>query len=466
MASLTVSPQVGPQTDLLACPAQEIFYGGARGGGKSHGVLLDWVQHYLQHPQWAMGIIFRRTYPELENIIDKCLEMFPAFGGHYIYTRKTWIFPGGASLKLRHLERDSDATRYQGHEYTWVGVDEAGSWPTPSPLWKIKATLRSPHGVPTRMVLTGNPGGAGQPWLKDRYITGYKPYQLIQDEEDPLWYRTYIPAKVWDNKILLEMDPGYVNRLRQVGADWLVKAWLDGDWDVVPGMFLEGVWDASRHVCDPFDIPPEWKRFRALDWGYAAPYSVGWYTIDFDGRLYRYRELYGRGKRMGEGTRENVSQVAQRILDIEADERQRGIKFLYNPADSACWINDGRVRSINDIFTEEAVIWSPSTKGPGSRINSAQEVINRLRNDMFVVFSHCQNFLETVPGIPSDPKMPEDVDTESIDHAWDELRYAVMSRQPKSRQKPKSGKPVADTFDWVTDKDTYKPAPFYPELPQ
>jgi len=434
---------------LLACPAQEIFFGGARGGGKSHGMMLDWISHMAKYPRYARGIIFRRTYPELSNIIDEALELMPKFGGQYMYTQKTWHFPGGASLKLRQLERDSDATRYQGHQYTYIGLDEAGSWSSPEPLWKLKATLRNAHGIPSRMVLTGNPGGVGQTWLKDRYISHADPYELVADKDDDGWYRTYIPSKVWDNQILLQSDPSYINRLRQVGNDALVRAWLEGDWDAVPGMYLEGVWDRDRHVVDPFEIPPEWRRFRSMDWGFAAPYSVNWWAQDFDGKLYMYRELYGRGPNIGEGTREEADTVAKKILELESREREvLGIKFRNSPADSAIWMNDGRFKSINDIFAEHGVRWVPAAKGPGSRINGAQEIVSRLRDDTMVIFSTCKNWLETVPSIPADKTHPEDVDDESVDHAWDSTRYAVMSRQAKSRRPEKEVSDVG-TFDWV-----------------
>lgn len=447
-----IRPQPGPQAALLACPANEILFGGARGGGKSYGLLLDWIAHMTTYPQHARGIIFRKTYPELSNIIDESLMLLPKFGGRYMYTQKTWFFPGGAMLRLRQLERDSDATRYQGHQYTYIGLDEAGAWATPSPLWKLKATLRNVHGIPSRMVLTGNPGGAGQVWLKERYIAGMEPYKLIPDEDDDSWLRTYIPSRVWDNQILLKSDPNYISRLRQVGNDALVAAWLEGDWDSVPGMFLEGVWDASRHVVEPFEIPVEWRRFRSLDWGYAKPYSVNWWAQDFDGKLFMYREMYGKGPHPNTGSREEAQEVAKRIVAIEEREKLQGIKFRNNPADTSIWMRDGRFRAINDIFYENGVQWAQASKGADSRVNGAQEVVSRLRGDTLAVFSNCKYWLQTVPSIPSDPLHIEDVDTDAEDHAWDSTRYGIMSRRPKSR-KPGNEVSAVDTFDWVATPD-------------
>jgi len=298
------------------------------------------------------------------------------------------------------------------------------------------------------MVLTGNPGGPGQAAIKERYIDPAKPYELIPDESDPSWKRTYIPSRVTDNKILMDNDPQYIERLKQVGADWLVAAWLEGDFNAAPDTFLGGIWNDERHICKPFDIPDHWKRFRSLDWGFASPYSVLWYAIDTHGKVYLYRELYGQGKGRTEGTREDAGAVADQILSIEEKETADGCQFMNNPADTSIWMNDGRFASIFDIFLEKGVIWSQASKGAGSRINGAAEVIHRLVNDELCVFDSCKHFLKHVPIIPTDPKNWEDVDTEALDHDWDSLRYGLMSRQPKSR-KPKKRKMVVGSFDWV-----------------
>jgi len=447
--------QEGPQTALLACPAQECFFGGARGGGKTFGILLLFLAFWQRWGGNVQGVIFRRSYPELEGIIDYCLELFPQFGAEYSYTKKTWTFPDGATVLLRHLDSKKDASRYQGREFSIILCDEIGAWSDFAPLWMLKACLRNTHGIPSKMVLTGNPGGPGQAAIKERYIDAGEPYELIPDENDSNWFRTYIPSRVSDNKILMDSDPKYIERLKMVGADWLVKAWLEGDFNAAPDTYLGGIWDDKRHICKPFEIPDYWKRFRSLDWGFASPYSVLWYAISPENKIYCYRELYGQGKGRTEGTREDAGTVADKILELEAKEKHNGVKFLNNPADTSIWMNDGRYASIFDIFLEKGVIFSQASKGAGSRINGAQEVIFRLVNDQFAVFDTCKHFLKHVPIIPTDPKNFEDVDTEALDHDWDSLRYGLMSRQPKSR-KPKKNKVIAGSFDWVA-KDHVEP---------
>src|SRR5262249_40413628 len=203
--------------------------------------------------------------------------------------------------RFAYLERDADAMQYTGHSYTRVYVEEIGNFPNPAPLLKLMATLRSGAGVPVGLRATGNPGGVGHHWVKQRYVdpapNGGK---LITDEATGL-KRIFIPSKV-DNNVYIDIE-AYKQRLRATGSAELVKAWLDGDWTVTLGAFFD-CWEASRHVIEPFDVPKEWMRFRAMDWGSAVPFCVLWFAVvqdDFTvqnrvlprGCLLCYREFYG-----------------------------------------------------------------------------------------------------------------------------------------------------------------------------
>lgn len=236
------APQEGPQTWLLTCPVEDILFGGARGGGKSDALLGDWVAHASRSDGYARGLLIRRTTPQLEELIQRSRELFPALGAKWIAGSKTWVFPCGSRLKLRWLERDEDADNYQGHQYTWIGIDEAGIFPNPDPIDKLRATLRSPHGVPCVMRLTANPGGVGHQWLKERYVLPALPMTPFYDEVRRV-HRVFIPSRVSDNKKLLTADPGYLDRLKSSGPPWLVRAWLDGDWDASAGdsFFTEAI---------------------------------------------------------------------------------------------------------------------------------------------------------------------------------------------------------------------------------
>jgi predicted phage terminase large subunit-like protein len=256
-------PQPGPQTWLLECPVKDLFFGGARGGGKTYGLMGDWLAHAGRYGKHARGIWFRRSMPELRDVLVKMRTIFEPLGATYHKTEKEWHFPNGAVLILAYLESDADAARYQGWEINWMGVDEAGTWPSPEPLDMISGSARSVHGVPIMKRLTGNPGGPGHGWLKKRYIDPAPPCTPFIDEHGI--ERVFIPSKVTDNRILMLADPTYVTEqlvAATIGKPHLRKAWIDGDWNAQPdGAMLEVLWTTHRFRM-PHD-PGELARFIA-----------------------------------------------------------------------------------------------------------------------------------------------------------------------------------------------------------
>jgi predicted phage terminase large subunit-like protein len=223
------APQPGPQSLLLACPVGDIFFGGARGGGKTDGLIGDWLAHADRHARHARGLFIRRSMPELEEVHNRMLELFPKLGATHRASNRTWAFRNGATLRLAFLDAEEDATKYQGHSYTWVAVDEAGAFPTPKAIDMLRATLRSVHGVPCRLILTGNPGGKGHDWLKERYIDPARPMVPFQGPDGTL--RVFIPSRLQDNVLLMARDPAYLERLKASGPSWLARAWVEGDWN-------------------------------------------------------------------------------------------------------------------------------------------------------------------------------------------------------------------------------------------
>jgi len=234
-------PQPGPQTALVRCPVFDVLYGGARGGGKTDGLLGAWIAHANRWPGAARGILFRRTYDELDEVITRSQEIYSA-GATWRPSKLRWDFPNGTTLKLRYLRRDEDASHYQGHSYTFAAIDEAGNFASPDPIDKISATLRSPRGARVALRMSANPGGPGHAWIKARYMDGRDPMVPFVDETTGS-ERVFIPSSLANNLILLENDPGYAKRLRSSGPPWLVAAWLNGDWNANPeGGILKSAW--------------------------------------------------------------------------------------------------------------------------------------------------------------------------------------------------------------------------------
>lgn len=463
--------QPGPQTALFQCPIGDILYGGARGGGKSYGVLGLFDRHQQEYGENAKGIIFRRTYPELEDIVNKAKTMFtqeidPA-KCVWNDSKKIMFFPNKATLKFRHLDRDADAAKYQGHEYSMIIVEEAGNFPSPEPIDKLRACLRSAVKMEKYFVLTANPGGPGHNWVKNQYVDPAPPEQIHKvvkevvhngEKKTITWQRVFIPARVTDNKILMKNDPNYINNLvaSAGGQEWRLKAWLDGDWNIVAGGMFDDVWSESRHVLPPFSVPSTWKVYRSFDWGSSKPFSVGWWAVSdggyvkikedlrlfYPGSLIRIGEWYGWNGTPNTGLRMLEDDFVKGLKEKEEDiKRKYQFRKVYpGPADSAIFtVQDGE--SIADKHEIRGVPWEKAAKGPGSRVHAWQEMRQLLANAKEIpmedrglfITEDCLQFRRVVPTIQRDPKNLDDIDTEGEDHICDETGY-MCRFQPQSIQ--------------------------------
>lgn len=449
-------PQEGPQHLLIICPIQEIMFGGARGGGKSDGLLGKFgiKQQQITNLGYKYNaIIFRKEMPQADDLIERSHEIYKPLGGVFNKNQDLWRFPNGARIRFRPLETIEDAAKYQGQNVSDVGIEEAGNYPDPAPIDRLWGAIRgNPH---TQMIMTANPGGPGQLWLKARFYDpcpkGNTPLHIRQPNGEFI-KRIYLPSKVHDNKILLQNDPDYVTRLYRVGSKKLVDAWLDGDWTAIEGAYFD-CWSAKRHVIEPFEVPLSWRRFRSMDWGSASPFSVGWWTIvpddctingkDFPrGAMIRYREWYGsRKNKPNTGLKLTAEQVAEGILDRElpGEVVHRGV------LDPAAFAEDGgpsiahRLAKAGvpfkkadnkrtarngagggwDALRQKFIGEGP--KGPGGADDFSLKV------PMIYTFHTCKDSIRTIPVLQHDFKKPEDLDTEAEDHAADEWRYAVMA---------------------------------------
>lgn len=445
--SVLWEPMPGPQTALIQCPVFEVFYGGARGGGKTEGSLGDWLEHSNTWGSLANGIFFRREQQQLDEVIARSREIFEPLGAKFNTQKSTWVMPGGGRLKFRYLDRDSDAEAYQGHSYTRVYIEEATNFPSFAPIRKLFGTLRSARGVPTGMRLTGNPGGPGHAWVFDRYIKiNPRGYQIITETIELPGFppmqrdRVFIPSRLADNILIMKNNPEYVANLATSGSAALVRAWLLGDWLVPVGAYFTQ-FSRTRHVLPAKFaalIPKEALRFGAFDWGYAKPFSMGWFAVSDGtwglprGALLLYREWYGSTGAPNEGLRLDSPLVAEGIHKRQKDEH---ITFI--AADPSMFKRDGGP-SIAETF---AINMVHLRRADNSRLTGWDKVRQHLvghlgpsdpgatyRPPLLYILDCCPDTIRTLESVPSDPDKPDDVDTNAEDHAADMLRYGVMSR--------------------------------------
>jgi|TARA_Y100000114_G_scaffold57007_1_gene52189 hypothetical protein len=446
-------PNDGPQTEFLAAMEQEVFYGGARGGGKSYAMLVDPLRYC--HKQHHRALLLRRSMPELRDLISHSQRLYTrAFpGAKWREQEKEWRFPSGARIEFGYAENLTDVLRYQGQSYTWIGIDELPQYPTPDIYNFLRSSLRSvdPE-VPVFIRATGNPGNVGSTWVKNMFVDPATPNTpFTMDIETPVGMksitRRFIPAKLQDNPYLMQTDD-YMIMLSSL-PDIQKKQFLEGDWEAFEGSAFPE-FNRAVHVIEPFEIPNNWVRFRSADWGYSSPACCLWFAIDFDNYLYVYRELY-------------TQKVTADIFARQVLQQEYGEYMKYGVLDSSTWAKRGDVGpSIAETMIQEGCKWRPSDRSPRSRINGKLEVHKRLYVDpdiqypgMFI-FSNCTNLIRTLPLLPTDKNNPEDVDTHAEDHAYDALRYACMSRplHPRSlqthwnRREENGFSPVDKTFGY------------------
>lgn len=453
-------PQAGPQKALVDCPLPEIFFGGARGGGKTDGVLGKWALKEQQYGSDFNAIMFRRTTVSSEDAVERSKQIYEPLGAKFNESKKIWRMPNGGRVNFAYLDSPRDAQEYQGRNVTDVWIEEAGQYAESTAIDRMFGVLRSATGVPVQMILTANPGGPGQLWLRERYGLHPFPRKPVVRRRvlsnGGVHKMAVIPSRITDNKIVMRADPEYINRLHMVGSPELVKAWLEGDWSAVEGAFFSE-WSQSRHVIEPFEIPEDWTRFRSMDWGFAKPFSVGWWAVAGDdlgqiprGALIRYREWYGcvDGK-PNTGLRLTAKEVAKGIA-----EREAGENVSYGVLDPAAFSQDGGPSHAEEMMQEGIVFrradnrriqnfgamggWNQMRQRlRGEVISAPGETPLRYGRAMLLVFDTCRDAIRTVPVLQHDDKRPEDLDTEAEDHIADEIRYGCMSRPYTPTATPK-----------------------------
>src|SRR5262245_21144737 len=442
-------PQPGPQQAFIDCPADIVIYGGARGGGKSFAALGDFWLHADEFGPHARGLMIRRHRVDLRDTIVVAQRLYgPAaiWREHGSY----FLFDGGGRLDMAYLESEANAAAFQGWSLSRVYVEELTQLSSPDPVMALLATLRSADGVPCQMKCTCNPGGPGHHWVK-AWAIDIGPYRTAIDPDTGL-SRVFIPAKVSDNPKLLEADPRYIDRLKSVGSSQRVRAWLEGDWTVVEGAFFSE-WDPKRHVISPFAVPDAWTKYRALDWGSAVPFSVGWWTViqddlEHDGRvlprnaIVQYREWYGmQTDKPNVGLKLTAQEVAAGIVrretNPETGKRERVSFGVIDPAAFA--VISGP--SIAETLLRQGVAFrraDNTRRSTDKRVGGWDQLRHRLKgNDegrpLIYFFDTCREIIRTLPIMQHDQNQPEDLDTDLEDHAVDQTRYACMARPYRSR---------------------------------
>jgi len=452
--------------------ATEILYGGAAGGGKSHLMRVCAIS-------WAVDIpgiqiyLFRRTYPDLWKNHMEGGSGFPAMLAEWIasgFVRLNLsdgqvIFGNGSKIHLCHCQNEKDVFKYQGAEIHALLIDELTHF-TESIYRFLRGRCRLGgfmvpekwQGQFPRIMSGANPGGIGHHWVKATFIDNLIPLERKKmGRSDGGMIRQFIPARLDDNPT---MDEDYADRLAGLGNETLIRAMLDGDWEIVAGAYFTE-FSRIRHVVKPFLIPSHWTRYRAFDWGSAKPFACLWIAVSDGtdtrfprGALIVYREYYG--MKDGEPNK-GVKLTADKVADVivRKDGGETCALGGWGVADPAIFTADGGP-SIAETMRKCGVVWR---RADNKRKPGWEQVRIRLVGDdnipLIFIFDTCVHLIRTLPALMHDEHDLEDVDSDMEDHAPDALRYGCMARPIIRGEKEADTRAKPGTFAHlleITDK--------------
>jgi hypothetical protein len=439
-----------PQGRAFLTRANEVLFGGAAGGGKSHLMRSAAVAWCCQIPGLQV-YLFRRLYTDLvQNHLEGpsgFREMLApmARAGLVNVSNHRVAFANGSRIYLAHCRDENALSKYQGVEIHLLLMDELTHF-TESMYRYLRGRCRisglqippSLAGLFPRVLCGSNPGGVGHHWVKQTFVDN-GPLELFRaSRKEGGMLRQFIPSRLEDNPSLLANDPGYIDRLEGLGDQMLVRMLKEGDWDVVAGSMFGDVWRKTRHVCDPFPIPSHWDLWRSGDDGFSAPTSIHWFTQDPDiGTIYVIGEVYRTGmlpQEVAERAKGQDSSIVLMSQDGSTFHNRQGLAGYY---DSSAFAETGtgeiaRGKRMNEL----GLRWKPVPKWPGSRVHRVQELHRRLAPNPrdrtgrpgLIFFRTCKAAIRTIPTLQRDDTNIEDVDTDGEDHAFDSVTYGLQWR--------------------------------------
>lgn len=433
------------QAVFLSAEADEVLFGGAAGGGKSYGQLVDALLYALRYPR-SKQLILRRTYPELEkSLIRSALGMYPSEIWTYSAGSHTGVFRNGSLIDFGYCATEADVYRYQSAEYDTIRFDELTHFTEFQYLYML-SRLRGANGYPKQIKSATNPGGVGHSWVKARFIDPgewNKPFVTGSGTT-----RVFLPSRLEDNPYLCASDPAYRQRLELL-PDHYRRALLFGDWNVFEGQFF-GEFSYALHTCEPFAIPREWRRYRTVDYGLDC-FACLWIAVDGEGDAYVYREF----------SRENmvISEASETILaKTPSDET---VYATLAPPD--LWHRSqesGRSKAL--LFAECGVSFTKTANDRETGWLAIKELL-RPRADgtaRLHIFRTCTELIRTLPALLHDDKKPGDVANEphELTHVPDALRgFAIYYARPAPLPEARGSIPTFSYADLAEDWDRASP---------
>lgn len=489
---IKVKPQEGGQWESLRREEYEVLFGGMAGPGKSWSLVIDALGLQFETTPLGMpavhvpsyrGVLFRRKTTQFTKLIDEGKKYYtPApFNAEFIQSRRgdpgpSFNFPStkqisgkyytgaifGARIFVCHMEMEQNKEDHQGQEYQFVGFDELTQFTLTQYLYLFSRARSTVQNLTPRVRSTTNPTGTGLIWVKKRFVRNgalkltpkqryyFKADDRVEDPKDnPMGVmcdpdprnpnvcidpdaksRVFIPGDIYENKILIEADPGYIPSIKQMGSK-MERALLHGDWDAFGGDFFDDL-DTSPeggHGVKPFEIPEDWKLEGSMDPGWSSALSFGLQARSHEGKIYRLFTYYVRKK--------SPSEHAAAILDmIQNFQWTKGRMPSRIVSGHDAWAKKERYTSAPNDLTMAQIFASFGlylSRANTSRVNGWWTWKEAIRSWLWYYFQGTNNdLIEEMTAAEHDERNPEDLkgggnDPDVSDHALDECRYGVKS---------------------------------------
>ena len=417
------------QLEFVQADADEVLFGGAAGGGKSHGQLLDAILYAFKYPG-SKQLILRRTFAELDkSIVRKAWEIFPTSLWKYNASAHTGTFVNGSIIDFGYCARENDVYQYQSAEYDVIRFDELTHF-TETQYTYLISRLRGTTPFPRQIKSSTNPGNIGHAWVKKRFIDPVPP-NTVQEIFTKFGKQTriFIPSLVDDNTFIAENDPSYKSRLDNL-SEREKKALLYGDWDIFDGQYFNE-FRREIHVIEPFNIPHHWRRYRTIDYGLDM-YACLWVAVSPDGTAYVYKEIAEKNL--------IVSNAAKKTIDMT--EKDEDIYLTLAPPD--IWSRSqetGKVKA--NLFSAGGLRLTKTSNNREAGWLAVKELLKPSGPDgspKLYIFENCRNLIASLPALVIDPKRPTDcaIEPHEYTHSPDALRgFAVYWHRPADQEDKK-----------------------------
>ncbi len=418
----------------MRADATEVLFGGAAGGGKSFGQLVDALSYAIRYPR-SKQLVLRRTYAELEkSLIRVSLSLYPKEIYTYNASTHTGKFKNGSLIDFGYCATENDVFQYQSAEYDVVRFDELTHFTEFQYLYLI-SRIRGANGYPKQVKSSTNPGGVGHAWVKERFIDACEPNTVFFEKGSS---RVFLPSRLDDNLFLKQADPDYEKRLLSL-PDAQRRALLYGDWNIFEGQYFSE-FSPDTHVCDPFPIPKEWRKYRTIDYGLDRLACL-WVAVSPEGNAFVYKELCESNL--------IISEAARAILARNGED---AVYATLAPPD--LWNRSqetGKSKAL--LFSEHGVRFTKTANDRETGWLAVKELL-KLKEDgtpRLRIFRQCSELIRCLPMLQIDPVRPSDTLNEphAITHAPDALRgFAITYTHPATvAQKQKTASWSEDMWE-------------------